>query len=108
MVPPIWQRWPPLFRSVALVSVIWGLVLWLLRMRGKRLGNTPSPRALLGHRAHTPAGITTMVGVTLFAAWLVTDAMGPRWLHSLSLPAAVLFIAASALAAAYAGWIGGP
>ena len=100
--------WLPLLRSVALVVITWTLVLWLLRMRRKRLGNTPSSRAVLGHRAHTAAAITAMVGVTWFAAWLATDTIGPHWLHSLALPAATVFIAVSAIAAAYAGWIGGP
>src|SRR6266851_2570411 len=49
-----------------------------------------------------------MVGVTWFSAWLISDATGPHWLHSLSLPATVVFLAAGAILAGYAGWVGGP
>jgi len=49
-----------------------------------------------------------MVGVTWFSVWLITDPTGPDWLHSLALPAAVLFIAVGAIVAGYAGWVGGP
>jgi len=41
-----------------------------------------------------------------FMAWFVSDAIGPQWLHSLSLPAALLFIAIGAGLSGYAGWVG--
>jgi len=59
-------------------------------------------------RLHTAASISVAVGVTWFIAWFVSDAIGPQWLHSLSLPTALVFIAAGAVLAGYAGWIGGP
>ena len=51
--------------------------------------------------------ISVAVGVTCFVTWLVSDAIGPQWLHSLSLPAALLFIALGAALSGYAGWVGG-
>ena len=38
----------------------------------------------------------------------ISDTIGPHWLHTLSLPAAVIFIAVASLVAGYAGWVGGP
>ncbi len=102
------MRWPPLLLNVALSIALWIAVLWLLRVRRVRMGDSPSPRAVRGHRLHTAAAITATVGVTWFAAWLLTDAQGPHWLQTLSLPAAVLFLAVGAVLAGCAGWIGGP
>ena len=48
------------------------------------------------------------IGVTWFFAWLISDTIGPHWLHTLSLPAAVIFIAVASLVAGYAGWVRGP
>ena len=48
-----------------------------------------------------------MTGVTWFVAWLVSDVVAPHWLHTLSLPAALIFIAVGAVLAGYAGWVGG-
>jgi hypothetical protein len=75
------MRWPPLLLNVALTIALWIAVLWLLRVRRVRMGDSPSPRAVRGHRLHTAAAITATVGVTWFAAWLLTDALGP---HSLA------------------------
>jgi ABC-type uncharacterized transport system substrate-binding protein len=51
--------------------------------------------------------ISVTVGITWFIAWLVSDAIGPQWLHSLSLLAALLFIVIGAGLSGYAGWVGG-
>jgi hypothetical protein len=77
------MRWRPIIPDVALTVVVWTLLLWLLRTQRARMGDAPSP-------------------------WLMTDTTGPHWLHSLSLPASLLFLAIGAIAAGYAGWIGGP
>ena len=102
------MRLPPVLLEVALTIALWVAVLWLLRVRRGRMGDSPSPRVVRGHRLHIAAAITATVGVTWFVAWLLTDAAGPHWLHILSLPAAALFLAVGAVLAGYAGWIGGP
>lgn len=94
--------------SVALTVALWIAVLWLVRSQRARLGANPSKRAVRGWRLHTVAAITATVGVTWFSAWLISDSIGPGWLHSLSLPAAMGFIVIAVIAAAYAGWVGGP
>jgi len=76
--------------------------------RRLRVAADPSPRRVRGYRLHTAASISGTVGATWFIAWLVSDAIGPQWLHSLSLPAALLFIVIGAGLAGYAGWVGGP
>ena len=64
--------------------------------------------AVRSRRLHEAAAIAATIGVTCFFAWFITGATGPRWLHTLSVPAALAFIAAGAVVAGYAGWIGGP
>jgi hypothetical protein len=102
------MRWRPIILELALVIGVWSLVLWLVRVRRARMGDAPSPRAMRSYRAHTAAAIAVTVGVTWFSAWLITDATGPHWLHSLSLPATAVFLAAGTILAGYAGWVGGP
>jgi len=94
--------------SVALTIALWIAVLWLVRRQRGRLGPHASALAVRGYRLHTVAAITATVGATWFSAWLISDSLGPGWLHSLSLPAAMVFIVVAAIAAAYAGWVGGP
>ncbi len=105
------MRWSAvLFDSadLAVVIVMWTFVLVLIRQRRRRLAGDSSPRRIRGYRLHTAASISVAVGVTSFIAWFVSDGTGPQWLHSLSLPTALLFIAAGAVLAGYAGWVGGP
>jgi hypothetical protein len=102
------MRWRPIIPDVALTIVVWTLLLWLLRTQRARMGDAPSPRAMRGYRMRTASTIAAAVGFTWFAAWLITDATGPHWLHSLSLQATAVFLATGAILAGYAGWIGGP
>jgi len=89
------MRWLPFIGEVAILIACWAAVLWSL---GRRRSN----------RLHTRAAISAMVGATWFVVWLISDATGPHWLHTLSLPAALIFIAAGAVLAGYAGWMVGP
>jgi len=102
------MRWPPVLFDLAIVILMWTVVLWLIRQRRLRVAANPSPRRVQGYRLHTAASISVAVGVTWFIAWFVSDTNGPQWLHSLSLPAALLFIAVGAALSGYAGWVGGP
>jgi len=105
------MKWPSVLfnlADLAVVIVMWTLVLMLMRQRRRCVATDPSPRRMRGYRLHTAASISVAVGVTWFIAWFVSDAIGPQWLHSLSLPAALVCIAAGAVLAGYAGWIGGP
>ena len=102
------MRWRPVILDLALVVAVWTVVLWLVRIRRKRMGDMPSPRALRGYRVQTVAAISATVGATWFVVWLVSDTIGPHWLHALSLPAAAIFIAVGAVLSGYAGWVGGP
>jgi hypothetical protein len=102
------MRWRPILFDVAVVIALWMIVLVARRQRRLRVAADPSPRRIRGYRLHTAALISVAVGVTSFVAWLVSDAIGHQWLHYLSLPAALLFIALGAALSAYAGWVGGP
>jgi hypothetical protein len=102
------MRWRPILFELAVVIIMWMVVLVFTRQRRQRFMADPSPRQMRGYRLHTAALISVAVGFTWFIAWFVSDTTGPQWLHSLSLPAALVFIAASAVLAGYAGWIGGP
>ena len=104
---PSEMRWPPVLFDLAVAIAMWTVVLRLIRQRRMRVAADPSPRRVRGYRLHTAASISVTVGITWFIAWLVSDAIGPQWLHSLSLPAALLFIVIGAGLSGYAGWVGG-
>jgi len=97
----------PILLDLALVIVVWTTVLTTLRQQRARAIAPRSRRAVRSARAQTVAAISATVGVTWFVAWLISDALGPHWLHTLSLPAALLFIAAGAVLSGYAGWASG-
>jgi hypothetical protein len=102
------MRWPPVLFDLAVAIVMWTVVLRLMRQPRLRVAADPSPRRVQGYRLHTAASISVTLGFTWFIAWLVSDAIRPQWLHHMSLPAALLFIAVGAVLAGYAGWVGGP
>jgi len=104
---PSEMSWPPVLFDLAVAIAMWTVVLRLIRQRRMRVVADPSPQRLRGYRLHAAASISVTVGVTWFIAWLVSDAIGPQWLHSLSLPAALLFIVIGAGLSGYAGWVGG-
>src|SRR5216683_8332799 len=101
------MKLPAILSNLVLILVMWTAVLWLVRERRKRMAIDPSPRAVRSYRLHVAAMISASVGVTWFSAWLMTDG-GPYWLHTLSAPAALIFIAAGAAVAGYASWRWGP
>ena len=101
-------RWRLILFDFVAVIAIWTVVLVFTRQRRRRVAADPSPRRIRGYRLHTVALISVAAGFTWFIAWFVSDALGPQWLHSLSLPTALVFIAAGAVLAGYAGWVGGP
>jgi hypothetical protein len=105
---PSEMRWPPVLFDLAVAIAMWTVVLRLIRQRRMRIAADPSPRRVRGYRLHAAASISATVGITWFIAWLVSDAIGPQWLHSLSLPVALLFIVIGAGLSGYAGWVGGP
>ncbi len=92
--------------NFALTAVLWIAVLWAIRQRRARMAANPSPRELRGNLLHNVGTVTAMVGVTSFFAWLMTD-VGPDWLHALSAPAALIFIAVGAALIGYGSWLGG-
>ena len=102
------MRWRPILFDLGVVIAIWTIVLVATRQRRLRVAADPSPQRMRGYRLHTAALISVAVGVTWFIAWFISDAIGPQWLHNLSLPAALLFIALGAALSGYAGWVGGP
>jgi hypothetical protein len=102
------MRWRSITLDLALLVAVWTVVLRLVYRRRARMTADASPRAVLGYRVHTVAAISAMVGVTWFVAWLISDSIGPHWLHALSLVAGLVFIAGGAVLSGYAGWVGGP
>lgn len=102
------MRWPSLLLTGGLNLAIWTLVLRVVHLRRPSGAADPAPGAMRGYRAYTAAAIAATTGITWFSVWLITDAIGPHWVHSLSLLAALLFIAIGAVVAGYAGWVAGP
>ncbi len=102
------MRWRLIIPDIVITIVLWTAVLWTVRQRRARVAANPSPRAVRSYRLHTVAVLCVAVGVTWFFAWLISDTIGPHWLHTLSLPAALIFIAVGSVLSGYAGWVGGP
>ena len=94
--------------TFVLTAAVWLVVPLAMRLRRARMAAAPSLREVRGYRVHNIAVICVAVGFTCFSAWLVTDGAGFEWLHALSAPAALAFIAMGAVLAGYAGWLGGP
>src|SRR5690349_10831553 len=94
--------------TVVVTAAVWLLVPFAMRLRRARMAAVPSRRKVRGYHWHNIAVICVVVGVTWFSVWLVTDNAGIQWLHALSAPAALIFIAVGAALAGYAGWLGGP
>src|SRR5690242_3890070 len=93
--------------DLLIVTAVWTAVMWMVRLRRARLAANSSPRVMRTHRLHTAAMLCVAVGVTSFVAWLMSDTTGPHWLHTLSLPTALVFIGGGAVLSGYAGWVGG-
>ena len=102
------MRTTPTILTSAVMAVVWAGVLWAMRRRRARMTAAPSPREVRSYWLHNAGAISATVGVTCFSVWLMTDAGGLDWLHALSAPAALFFIAVGAALVAYASWLGGP
>jgi hypothetical protein len=102
------MQWHPILFDLVAVIALWTIVLLATHQRRVRVAADPSPRRMRSYRLHTAALISVAVGITSFITWFISDAIGPQWLHNLSVPAALLFIALGAVLSGYAGWVGGP
>jgi hypothetical protein len=102
------MRWSATILDIGSAVVLWAAVLTTIRQRRARMTANPSLEEVQSRRLHEVAAMAAMIGVTWFIAWFITDATGPSWLHALSVPAALAFIAVGAVVAGYAAWIGGP
>lgn len=98
----------PIILDLALAIVLWVTILGMSRQRRARTAADRAPAPLRSRRLHDVAAILATVGVTWLLAWFVTDATGPRWLHTACVGSAVGFIAVAAAVAGYAGWLGAP
>ena len=102
------MRLTPAILIFALMAVMWATILWGVRQHRTRMAADPSSREMRSYWLLSVGVISATVGVTWFCVWLITDAGGPGWLHALSAPAALVFIAIGAAIAGYAAWLGGP
>ena len=97
----------PTILTVVLMAVMWLIVLRMIGQRRARMGAGISPRRLRCYRLQDAGLILATVGVTWFSVWLITDGGAVGWLHLVSGPAALIFIALGGVVAGYAGWLGG-
>lgn len=99
------MRLLPSMQILALAIAMWTAVVWSNRRYRARMAADSSTGEWRSYRFNRSAMICAAVGVTFFFAWLVTDTPATSWLHALSLPAMVTFIAVAAVLSGYAGWI---
>jgi hypothetical protein len=91
----------PTVVTVFLTAVVWVAVLRMLRRRRARPDADVAARTLRSDRLHNAGVICAAVGFTWFSVWLITDSEAANWLHAVSAPAALVFIALG-------GVVGGP
>ena len=99
------MRWSPILLDVVVVIVVWTAVLRLERQLHARVAADPSPREARSYHLDSAALLCATAGFTFFIAWLVTDALGPHWLHTLARPGAAILIAVGAALAGGAAWV---
>jgi hypothetical protein len=99
------MRWTPILVDVAIAIVVWTAVLGLERRLRARMTADPSPRSVQSYHLDRTGLICAAAGFTFFIAWLITDAVGPHWLHALARPAAGVLIAVAAALSGWAGWV---
>jgi hypothetical protein len=99
------MRWMPIVGDVALTVAMWTAVLTIERRWRTKATAGASARDVRSYNLQRAATICVMVGVTCFIAWLVTDSVGPRWLHSILPAAALILIAVGAVWSGYAAWV---
>ena len=99
------MRWTPILLDVALVIAVWTAVFWQRRHLRARVVADHSPRKVRSYHLDSAALLCVAVGFTSFIAWLITDAVGPHWLHTLLEPAVVILIAMGAALSGCAAWI---
>lgn len=99
------MRLLPTMQILAVAIAMWTAVVWTSRNYRARMAADSSPGEWRSYRFNRSAMICAAVGVTFFFAWLVTDTAATSWVHALSLPATVTFIAVAAVLSGYAGWV---
>jgi hypothetical protein len=97
------MRWTIL--DFVIVIAMWTAVLSVERQWRARMASDASPREVWSYDLQRAGVICAALGVTFFVAWLISDSLGPRWLHTLSQPAALMLIALSAALSGYAAWV---
>lgn len=100
------MRWSPIIFDLGLVAAVWVAVLVTLRRARARMPPDPSSEEMRRRRLEAAAAISATVGFTWFVVWLATDATGPHWVHALSMPVTLTFIAGGAVVAAFT-WAAG-
>jgi len=97
------MRWTLL--DFAIVIAMWTAVLLVERRWRARVVADASPREARSYDLQRAGVICAALGVTFFVAWLISDSLGPHWLHTLSQPAALILIAVGGILSGYAAWV---
>lgn len=99
------MRWTPIILDFAIAIAVWTLVLRIERQWRARVAADASPREVRSYELQRAGVICATAGFTFFLAWLISDSVGPHWLHTLSRPAALILIAVGAALSGYAAWV---
>jgi len=99
------MRWTPILFDVAAAIGVWTTSFRLERHLRAQMTADPSPRSVRSHQLDRVALFCATTGFTFFLAWLITDAVGPGWLHMLARPATGVLIAIAAALSGWAAWV---
>ena len=99
------MRWTPVVADAVIVFVVWSAAMMLLRHARRRLAVGASEGERRGYRLQAAGTICAASGLTFFIVWLLSDSRGPRWLHTVAEPAALVAIALAAGLSGYSAWV---
>jgi len=99
------MRWTPILFDVAVASGVWTASLRLERHWRAQVTADPSPGNTRSYHLDRAALFCATTGFTFFLTWLITDTVGPGWLHVLARPATGVLLAVAAALSGWAAWI---
>lgn len=97
------MRWT-IVADVVIITAVWVAAFYAVR-HGRKGVAADMPREVWAYQLQTIGVMCAVSGVTCFVVWLLSDSTGPRWLHVLSEPVALIAIALAVPFCGYAAWV---
>jgi archaellum biogenesis protein FlaJ (TadC family) len=79
--------------NLAIAILLGGYLIQSARRERAAAPPNPTPRVKRTHLIKNLGLISGTVGILAVFAWMTTDNLGPRWIHTIALPTSVALIA---------------